>query len=54
MKVDEALNLLRQVCNGVPGVIESGFKGTNQEHGLLQQALKTVEDKCKEKAPKEK
>lgn len=42
MKLEEALNLLRQVC--------SGFRGTLQEHQALQAALQVVEDKLK--APK--
>lgn len=40
MKLDEALNLLRQVC--------AGYRGTLQEHQALQEALKTVSDKCTE------
>jgi hypothetical protein len=39
MKLDEALNLLKQVC--------SGFRGTLQEHQALQTALQVVEDKLK-------
>ena len=41
MKLEEALNLLRQVC--------SGFRGTLQEHQSLQEALQVVEKKCSEK-----
>ena len=36
MKVDEAINLLKQVC--------ANYRGTLQEHQLLQQALKVVEE----------
>ena len=52
MKLDEALNLLAQVCEG--------YRGTGPEHDTLRLALKTVSDKCTEtvgsekKAPKEK
>ena len=42
MKIDEALNLLVQICEG--------YRGNLQEHQTLQEALKTVGDKCK--APK--
>lgn len=42
MKLDEALDILTQVC--------SGYRGTGPEHDMLREALKTVDDKCK--APK--
>ena len=44
MTREEALDLLRQVCQGNPGTIDSGYKGTFQEHSLLQQALQVVTD----------
>ena len=40
MSLKEALDLLKQVC--------AGFKGTLQEHQLLQQALQVVADKSSE------
>lgn len=40
MKLDEALDLLAQVC--------AGFRGTLQEHQAIQEALKVVTDKCTE------
>jgi len=46
MKLEEALNLLGQVC--------AGYKGTLQEHQALQSALKIVNDKCSEKKEKKK
>jgi len=41
MKLDEALSLLAQVC--------AEYRGTLREHQALQEALKTVSDKCSEK-----
>lgn len=52
MKINEAFNLLAQVCEM--------YKGTGPEHDSLREALKTVSDKCaetagsKKKVPKEK
>ena len=40
MKLADALNLLRKVC--------AAYKGNLQEHTLLQEALRLVEEKCKE------
>lgn len=45
MKLAEALNLLKQVC--------SGYKGTLQEHQILQQSLQVVETECLKKVTKE-
>jgi len=39
--MEEALNLLEQVC--------AGYRGTLQEHQALQTALQTVKTKCSEK-----
>jgi len=44
MKMEEALNLLEQVC--------AGYRGTLQEHQALQTALQTVKTKCSEKPVK--
>lgn len=44
MKVEEALNLLNGVC--------ANFKGTLQDHQALQESLRVVESKCKEKKSK--
>ena len=38
MQVKEALDLLGQVC--------SGYRGTLQEHQLLQEALHLVKNEC--------
>ena len=46
MKLEEALNLLKQVC--------AGFRGTLQEHQTLQEALQVVEKRCSEKKEKKK
>jgi len=44
MKLDEALNLLGQVC--------AAFRGNLEEHRVLQEALKTVTNRCKPKKEK--
>jgi len=44
MKIEEALNLLEQVC--------AGYRGTLQEHQALQIALQDVKTKCTEKPKK--
>ena len=49
MKLEQALDLVKQAVFGIIGKPETGFKGTLQEHQLLQQALNVVEDKCSEK-----
>ena len=46
MKVEEALNLLQQVC--------AGFRGNLQEHQTLQEALQSVKDTCSKKKEKKK
>jgi len=49
MKLEEAISLIGQVICGITGKPETGFKGTLQEHQLLQQALKVVNEKCSDK-----
>jgi hypothetical protein len=39
MQLEEALNLLKQVC--------ASYRGTLQDHQSLQQALNIVESRCK-------
>ena len=46
MKLEEALNLLKQVC--------AGFRGNLQEHQTLQEALQIIEKKCSENKEKKK
>ena len=43
MKVNEALDLLAQVC--------SGYRGNLQEHQAIQEALIAVKNRCSEKKP---
>lgn len=44
MKLEEALNLIKNVC--------ANFRGTLQDHQALQQAIQIVEKKCNEKVCK--
>jgi len=42
MELKEALNIIKQVCQGNVGVIDSGYKGTFQEHQILQQSIQVI------------